>query len=58
MHGPACGLPGGCNNYSPFETGYEFYLTDLPAKLHIKLWNQQPKTTSQEEDLNYEIIFE
>ena len=56
--GYACGLQEGCNNYSPFETGYEFYLTDLPAKLHIKLWNQQPSSTSQEADLNYEMIFE
>ena len=56
--GYACGLQEGCNNYSPFETGYEFYLTDLPAKLHIKLWNQEPVSTSQEADLNYEMIFE
>ena len=56
--GYACGLHEGCNNYSPFETGYQFYLTDLPAKLHIKLWNQQPTYTSQEADLNYEMIFE
>ena len=56
--GYACGLQEGCNNYSPYETGYEFYLTDLPAKLHIKLWNQQPASTSQEADLNYEMIFE
>lgn len=56
--GYACGLQEGCNNYSPYETGYEFYLTDLPAKLHIKLWNQEPATTMQEADLNYEMIFE
>ena len=56
--GYACGLQEGCNNYSPYETGYEFYLTDLPAKLHIKLWNQKPNITSQEADLNYEMIFE
>ena len=56
--GYACGLQEGCNNYSPHETGYTFYLTDLPAKLHIKLWNQQPTSTSQEADLNYEMIFE
>ena len=56
--GWACGLQEGCNNYSPYETGYEFYLTDLPAKLHIKLWNQQPQTTSQDADLNYEMVFE
>ena len=56
--GYACGLQEGCNNYSPHETGYEFYLTDLPAKLHIKLWNQEPVTTKQEADLNYEMVFE
>lgn len=56
--GYACGLQEGCNNYSPSETGYTFYLTDLPAKLHIKLWNQQPASTYQEADLNYEMIYE
>ena len=56
--GWSCGLQEGCNNYSPFETGYEFYLTKLPAKLHIKLWNQKPNSTSQEADLNYEMVFE
>ena len=56
--GYACGLEEGCNNYSPAETGYDFYLTKLPAKLHIKMWNQQPASTSQKADLNYEMIFE
>lgn len=56
--GFACGLSEGCNNYSPFETGYEFYLTDLPAELNIKLWNKEPVSLSQTEDLNYRMVFE
>jgi len=56
--GFACRLQDGCNNYSPYETGYEFYLNDLPAKLNIKLWNQRPQTVSDTADLNYEMIFE
>ena len=56
--GYACGLQEGCNNYSPFETGYEFYLTELPAKLHVKLWNQEPNSTNEISDLNYEMVFE
>ena len=56
--GYACGLQEGCNNYSPFETGYEFYLTDFPAKIDIKLWNQKPVSSTETADLNYQMVFE
>ncbi len=55
--GYACGLSEGCNNYSPYETGYEFYLTDLPAKIHMKLWENDPLSERARADLNYEMIF-
>lgn len=55
--GYACGLSEGCNNYSPYESGYEFYLTDLPAKIHMKLWGNDPISERANADLNYEMIF-
>ena len=59
MHGPACGLPGGCNNYAPYWSYYNyFYLKDLPATVHIKLWKHYPYSVSQEADINFEMIFE
>ena len=59
MHGPACGLPGGCNNYAPYWQYYnQFYLNNLPASVHIKLWKNQPENPAQEADINYQMIFE
>ena len=55
--GYACGVSSGCNNYSPYESRYHFYLTKLPASIHIKLWRDFPAKESQPEDINYEIIF-
>ena len=57
--GYACMLEEGCNNYSPAESGYFFRLTKLPARIHIKLWAENPKNpVHQAADLNYEMIFE
>lgn len=56
--GYSCGLPEGCNNYSPYVSEYEFYLTGVPAKIHIKLWKRQPIFEGQKADLNYELIFD
>ena len=55
--GYSCGVSSGCNNYSPYESRYHFYLTKLPASIHIKLWRDFPAKESQPEDINYEIIF-
>ena len=55
--GYSCGVSSGCNNYSPYESHYHFYLTKLPASIHIKLWRDFPAKESQPEDINYEIIF-
>ena len=52
-------LEEGCNNYSPAESGYFFRLTKLPARIHIKLWAENPKNPARNAaDLNYEMIFE
>lgn len=56
--GFSCGLPTGCNNVSPYVREYEFYLTDVPAKLHVKLWKEKPFNTSEEADLNYVMLFD
>ena len=56
--GGSCGLPEGCNNYSPYEPAYEFYITELPAIIDIKLWKNYPSSTSEKSDLNYRMIFE
>lgn len=59
MHGSACGIPGGCNNYAPYWQYYNtFYLENLPATVHIKLWKNKPARIEQEADINYELIFE
>ena len=56
--GYACKLPTGCNNVSPYIREYEFYLTDLPASLNIKLWKEHPITSKHKEDLNFRMIFD
>lgn len=55
--GSSCGLPDGCNNYSPYEPAYGFRLTKLPAKINLKLWKEQPSSPFQPADINYTIIF-
>lgn len=56
--GHACGLAEGCNNYSPAAPEKELFITELPAKLHLKLWKEFPSSISQEADMNYVITFE
>lgn len=57
-HGNSCKIKGGCNNYSPFEAGYEFYLTNIPAAINIKLWKKKPKNKNDDADITYRLIFE
>ena len=59
MHGTACGMPGGCNNYAPYWQYYNaFYLDDLPAEVNIKLWRSQPANPTDNADINFRMIFE
>ena len=59
MHGPACGIPGGCNNYAPYWQYYnQFYLDGIPASINIKLWKEKPNSPEQEADINYRMVFE
>ncbi|MBR1976650.1 hypothetical protein IKA15_00040 [bacterium] len=55
--GYACGLPEGCNNYSPRDTRFEIRITELPAALRFKLWQDTPSFKHSEADLIYEIVF-
>jgi len=58
MHGPACGIPGGCNNYAPYWQYYNhFYLKALPARFNIKLWKNKPENVEQEADINFKMVF-
>ena len=60
--GNSCGVPGGCNNASPYIRGYDFYPTisdtaRRPVNIDIKLWKQKPKSDEDEADMNYRIVF-
>ena len=56
--GYACGLPEGCNNYSPRDTRYEIRIKKLPAAIRVKLWKNTPRFKNKRADLTYEIVFE
>lgn len=58
--GYSCGKSEGCNNYSPYESRYHFYISspDRFAKLHIKLWKERPENEFAPADMNYELIFQ
>ena len=58
--GGSCGAPEGCNNYSPYEGRYHFYIPspEYPAKLHIKLWKERPESEFEPADMNYELVFQ
>ena len=53
-----CQEIGGCNNYSPPQPGYEFYVKKLPAELHFKLWKNLPSSVDDAPDISYHLIFD
>lgn len=53
--GGSCGYPGGCNNMSPAQPEFEFFVESLPAKTHLKLWKTAPASASQAADLDVYI---
>ncbi len=56
--GGSCRYPGGCNNGSPYQEPLDHYhITELPAKLEILLWDEEPKNTSAPPDFLWEIEF-
>ena len=57
-HDPQCGEPGGCNEVSPPQkelTGLQ--LTDLPARMTIRLWNDRPESPDAAPDLWFVLEF-
>jgi len=56
--GGSCQMKGGCNNISPRQTELEYYVTDFPAEINIKLWKNRPISKFSGADINYKIIFE
>jgi hypothetical protein len=57
--GGSCGYPGDCNNMSPATPEISAYwVTALPARMHIKLWRNEPKSRDQTADMVFTILFE
>ena len=62
----SCRHPKGCNNYSPFDHRYEFYVDKVPAKMHIVLYKDMPEPSPaipqseymEKPAVNFELIFE
>lgn len=55
--GGSCGAQGGCNNYSPYNEAYHFYLKGLPAVLTINLWAERPQSAHETTEMTYRMIF-
>jgi hypothetical protein len=56
--GGSCGYPGGCNNMSPMTPPIDgLRISNLPAKVMIHLWAQQPKNFPSSPDMRYVIYF-
>jgi hypothetical protein len=57
--GGSCGYPGDCNNMSPATPEISAYwLTAVPARMHVKLWRNAPKSKDQTADMVFTILFE
>ena len=55
--GTSCGVPGGCNNGSPYVDQFaNITLAALPAQLSVALWKDQP-APSQPPDMTFVIHF-
>ena len=56
--GNSCGYPGGCNNMSPPTPAIDgLTVQKYPARLVIRLWEDQPSAASDPSDLIYVIRF-
>jgi hypothetical protein len=50
--GGSCGYPGGCNNMSPAMPKIDYFrFSALPARAHISLWRERPKSVDDQPDL-------
>jgi len=55
--GYSCGLPSGCNNYSPYQESMNFKLLSDYGELTFKLWKQKPFSVFAYPDITYKMIF-
>lgn len=57
--GTSCQQPSGCNNLSPMVREFqEIRTSDLPARLAIKFWENEPASPTAPPGLTYYINFE
>ncbi len=55
--GGSCKIEGGCNNDSPHQPELDFSFGGKhTARIHLKLWREQPQSPLDEADINYEIV--
>lgn len=55
--GGSCGVPGGCNNLSPYQPAHDFRFISIPAEITFKLWKDKPIAKLMPADFEYKIIF-
>ncbi len=56
---PDCGKPGGCNEVSPPQREFRSVnLTDLPARIAIRLWKERPKSAHDAPDMWFTLEFQ
>lgn len=57
--GGSCGYPGGCNNMSPRTPPLDdIFVSDLPCKVVVHLWERQPRSVDERPDIEYVMNFE
>lgn len=57
-HDPHCGAPGGCNEVSPPQKEFTgLRLTDLPARMTIRLWSDRPDSVDAIPDMRFVLEF-
>ncbi len=54
--GTNCSAAGGCNNVSPSKPETVFRITDFPAQLVIKLWEERPTDKNSSADIYVNIL--
>jgi len=47
--------PQGVNNMSPPQEGTSVQIWKLPARMHIKLWEEEPASVDSDADLDFVI---
>ncbi|QDU43198.1 hypothetical protein Mal52_16700 [Symmachiella dynata] len=57
-HDPHCGAAGGCNEVSPPQKEFTgLRLTDLPARMMIRLWSDRPESADAAPDMRFVLTF-